>query len=71
MFKFAELNREICLTCHHYNIPRRVEVIGSKMFIDYDKTMGGCKLYNDFPKVCTSKPFTGSFCHYKRWVDLP
>ena len=28
MFKFHELNREICLTCHYYDIPRRVVVIG-------------------------------------------
>ena len=71
MFKFADLNREICLTCHYYKIPRRIEVIGKKVFIDYDKTMGGCGLFNDFPKVCTCRPFSGGFCHYKRWLELP
>jgi hypothetical protein len=71
MFKFADLQKEICLTCQYYNIPRRIEVIGSKMFIDYDSSTGGCKLCNNFPKPCTSKPFSGHWCHYKRWVELP
>ena len=71
MFKFAELQKEICLTCQYYNIPRRIEVIGTKMFIDFDASTGGCSLQNNFPKPYTSKPFTGSWCHYKRWIELP
>ena len=70
MFKFHDLQKEICLTCHYYNIPRRIEVIGGKVFIDYDATTGGCSLFNNFPKPCTSRPM-GSWCHYKRWVELP
>ena len=71
MFKFHELNREICLTCHYFDIPRRIEVIGRQVFIDYDATTGGCKLFNNFPRVCTCKPFTGHYCRYKRWLELP
>ena len=31
MFKFADLDKKICLTCHYYRINRKVEVIGSKV----------------------------------------
>jgi len=71
MFKHHQLEQEICLTCQYFRIPRRVEVIGSKMFIDYNASMGNCQLFQNVPRVCTCKANSVSFCHYKRWVELP
>ena len=71
MFKFHELDKEICLTCQYYDTPRRVEVIGNKVFIDFDKTTGNCKLFNSIMRINTCKAGSTSFCHYKRWVELP
>ena len=66
------LNQETCLTCQHFKLcPRRVKTIGSRLFIEFDKSTGGCGLFNNFPTVITKKPHAGSFCHYKRWVELP
>ena len=71
MFKHHQLDQEICLTCQHFKIPRRLQVIGSKLFIDYDASMGSCKIFQNVPRLCTCKANTVHFCHYKRWNQLP
>ncbi len=71
-FLFHELNKEICLTCQHFRqCPRKVKVVGRQMFIAYEKTMGACGLFNNFPTIITTKANFVHYCHYKRWVDLP
>ena len=71
MFKFKDLHKEICLTCQYFDTPRRVQVIGRDTFIDYDKDTGGCRLFNNMMRICNTKAGITSFCHYKRWVELP
>ncbi|MBQ4480901.1 MAG: hypothetical protein II943_09705 [Victivallales bacterium] len=71
MFKFHELDRKVCLTCQYFKGERRLEVIGSKLFIDFDKNTGACKLWHDFPVVVNAPGDRCSWCHYKRWVELP
>ena len=71
MFKFAELDKSICLTCQYFKGKRKVEVIGRKMFIDYEKDKGNCRLFNDFPVIITIKAGHCDWCQYKRWNHLP
>ena len=71
MFKFADLDKKICLTCHYYRINRKVEVIGSKVFIDHDGSTGCCGLLPTVKRNLNSPPIQGSFCKYKRWLELP
>ena len=61
MFKFHELHREICLTCHYYDIPRRMVVGGRQVFIDYDATTGGCTLFNNFSAGLHLRALQGAF----------
>ena len=71
MFKFHELDRKVCLTCQYFNGTRKLEVIGRQLFIDYEKTTGTCRLYRDFPVIINAPGDRCSWCHYKRWVELP
>ena len=66
-----DLDAKICLTCQHFRIGRRVKSIGRNIFIEYDSTKGGCSLFNNFPKLCNELVTGVSFCHYRRWVELP
>ena len=71
-FLSQNLDDKICLTCHYYTgIGRRLIARGRLLFIEYEKTTGGCGLFRDFPKLCNCKATNSDFCHYKRWVDLP
>ena len=71
MFKFHELDRSVCLTCQHFKGKRKVEVIGRKMFIDFEKNTGNCRIFNDFPVIISTHAGHCSWCHYKRWNQLP
>lgn len=71
MFKSCDLNAKCCLTCQYFKIRRSVEIIGGKVFIDYDSTSGACGCFNNFPKVVNSPANMTSTCRYKRWVELP
>ena len=71
MFKFHELDRSVCLTCQYFKGKRKVEVIGRKMFIDFDKNNGNCRIFNDFPVIVNTRAGHCSWCHYKRWSQLP
>lgn len=66
-----ELNKECCLTCQHFKVGRRLKSMGRNLFIEYDATTGSCKLFNNFPRIINCKPTIGSWCHYKRWVEIP
>ena len=66
MFKFHELDRSVCLTCQYFKGKRKVEVIGRKMFIDFEKNTGNCRIFNDFPVIITTRAGHCSWCHYKR-----
>lgn len=71
MFKFADLDKKICLTCHYYRINRKVEAIGGKLFIDHDGSTGCCGLLPTVKRNLNSPPIQGTFCKYKRWLELP
>jgi len=71
MFKFYDLNKEICLTCHYFDTERKVEVIGRLTLIDHNGKLGKCKMYNNFQMQWINKAKCLSFCRYKRWYDLP
>ena len=71
-FLTNELDKPRCLTCHYCTqCNRKVVVCGRSLFIEYDRTTCGCGLFNDFPGPVDRKPFTGHFCRYKRWLELP
>ncbi|MCQ2351925.1 MAG: hypothetical protein MJ033_00415 [Victivallaceae bacterium] len=65
------IEKECCLTCQHFKVGRRLKVMGRNLFIEYDSVLGACKLFNNFPKGIECRPMTGSFCRYKKWVELP
>lgn len=71
MFKSNDLQKKCCLTCQYFKIRRKVEVIGSQVFIDYDSSTGNCGIFNNFPYVVTQPANMSSTCRYKRWVQLP
>ena len=64
-------DRKICLTCQHFRIGRRLRSIGRNLFVEYDAQLGGCGLFNDFPKPWNARVADVSFCRYRRWVQLP
>ena len=66
-----DFDKQICLTCQHFRIGRRVKSIGRNIFIEYDSVKGGCGLFNDFPKLWNERVIGVSFCRYRRWVELP
>ena len=67
-----ELDDKVCLTCQYYTgNSRKLIAKGRLLFIEYEKTRGGCSLFNDYPRLVNDKATTGNFCHYKRWVELP
>lgn len=71
-FRTMFTNQKICLTCQHFKgVERHLLAFGSNLFIDYDKTMGKCGIFNDFPKLINEKAGLVSFCHYTRWRELP
>lgn len=65
-----DFNRETCLTCQHCKIGRRMKSIGRDYFIEYDSITGNCKLFNNYPTQINNK-LTTTWCHYRRWVELP
>ena len=71
MFKFADLNKEICLTCHYYKINRRIVSVGGKIFLEHDGSTGCCGLQPAVKRNLNSPPIQGTFCKYKRWMELP
>ena len=71
MFKFADLDKRICLTCQYFTGRRNVEVIGDKMFIEYEKDKGTCRIFNNFPVIINESAGRVHWCKYKRWTQLP
>ena len=71
MFKSNDLQKKCCLTCQYFKIRRKVEIIGSQVFIDYDSSTGNCGIFNNFPYVVNQPANMTSTCRYKRWVQLP
>ncbi len=71
MFKFADLDKRICLTCQYFTGRRNVEVIGSKMFIEYETDKGTCRIFNNFPVIINEPAGRVHWCKYKRWTQLP
>ena len=70
-WRSQDFDKKICLTCQHFKCSRRVKSIGRNFFIEYDEVKGGCKLFNNMPTLWNEKVIGVSFCHYKRWVELP
>ncbi|MCQ2352432.1 MAG: hypothetical protein MJ033_03015 [Victivallaceae bacterium] len=70
-YQSREMDREMCLTCHYFKCVRSVKMIGNHMYIEYHSNQGKCSLWNDFPRSVNCRPTSGSFCNYKRWIELP
>lgn len=77
-YRYPDVNRECCLTCHYFDSPRRIVVIaGKKILIEHDEILGTCRLGRDdkgrpFPRSWGFRPIPNSVgCHYKRWLELP
>lgn len=74
---YPDVDRECCLTCHYFDSPRRIVVMGGKVFIEHEETSGTCRLSHDHRGAPVSRnwgfrPSPNSFgCHYKRWIELP
>ncbi|MGI5923192.1 MAG: hypothetical protein GX945_06175 [Lentisphaerae bacterium] len=76
-YRYPDVHKEICLTCHYFDSPRRIVIMGGKVFIEHDEIQGICKLRRDdkgrpFPCSWGFQPRTKVMgCRYKRWLELP
>lgn len=67
-----DLKQKTCLTCQHFKgVPRKLRSVGRALHLEYDAQLGGCGLFNNFPRLINQKAGWGSFCHYSRWRNLP
>ena len=71
LFLFHDLDKRICLTCQYYLIERNIKVVGRQVFIEHSGKTGNCSIFNNFPRALACPANSTSYCHYKRWNELP
>ena len=68
-----DLNKKNCLTCHFFDIRRRLRTLNAATkIIEFDEIMGTCTLLKkrfEYSKNSVTTPPYG--CTYKKWYDLP
>ncbi len=67
------LGKKTCLTCHFFNISRRVRTLNAATrVIEFDEISGTCTLLKKRFEHSRNSVTTPSYgCAYKRWYDLP
>jgi len=67
------INKQTCLTCHFFNISRRVRTLNATpRVIEFDEISVTCTLLKKrFEHSRNSETTPPYGCAYKRWHDLP